>query len=74
MNDAAYKRLLDHRRPIKDLFLGFIAPLRPPGWAATLDFESLRSINGKLSSCRKAGSRAGWRPSKSSCGPGSGGR
>ena len=42
MNDPSYKRLLNHRRIIKDLLLGFIAPLRPPGWADSLDFDSLR--------------------------------
>ena len=42
MNDASYKRLLSHRRIIKDLFLGFIAPPRPPGWAGSLIFDSLR--------------------------------
>ena len=42
MNDESYKRLLDHRRTIKDLLLGFIARLRPPGWADSLIFDSLR--------------------------------
>ena len=42
MNDVSYKRLLSHRRIIKDLFLGFIAALRPPGWADSLRFDSLR--------------------------------
>ena len=42
MNDESYKRLLDHRRTIKDLILGFIARLRPPGWADSLIFDSLR--------------------------------
>ena len=42
MNDVLYKRLLSHRRIIKDLFLGFIAALRPPGWADSLRFDSLR--------------------------------
>ena len=40
MNDASYKRLLNHRRII--LLLGFIAPLRPAGWAHSLDSDSLR--------------------------------
>ena len=42
MDDASYKRLLNHKRIVKDLLLGFIAPLRPPQWAAALDFDSLR--------------------------------
>ena len=42
MNDESYKRLLDHRRTVKDLILGFIARLRPPGWADSLIFDSLR--------------------------------
>ena len=42
MNDASYKRLLNHRRIVKDLLVGFIAPLRPAGWADALDFDSLR--------------------------------
>ena len=42
MNDESYKRLLDHRRTVKDLLLGFIARLRPPGWADSLIFDSLR--------------------------------
>ena len=29
MNDASYKRLLNHRRIIEDLMDGFIAPRRP---------------------------------------------
>ena len=42
MDDPAYKRLLTHQRIVKDLLLGFIAPRRPSGWAAALDFDSLR--------------------------------
>ena len=42
MNDESYKRLLDHRRTVKDLILGFIARLRPPGWADSLIVDSLR--------------------------------
>ena len=42
MNDESYKRLLDHRRTIKDLILGFIARLRPAGWADSLIVDSLR--------------------------------
>ena len=42
MNDESYKRLLYHRRTVKDLLLGFIARLRPPGWADSLIFDSLR--------------------------------
>ena len=42
MDDASYKRLLNHKRIVKDLLLGFIAPRRPPQWAAALDFDSLR--------------------------------
>ena len=42
MNDESYKRLLDHRRTVKDLILGFIARLRPAGWADSLIFDSLR--------------------------------
>ena len=42
MDDASYKRLLNHRRIVKDLLLGFIAPQRPAGWADELDFDSLR--------------------------------
>ena len=30
MDDASYKRLLNHKRIVKDLLLGFIAPRRPP--------------------------------------------
>ena len=42
MDDASYKRLLQHQRIVKDLLVGCIAPQRPPGWADTLDFASLR--------------------------------
>ena len=42
MDDASYKRLLNHKRIVKDLLLGFIAPRRAPQWAAALDFDSLR--------------------------------
>ena len=42
MDDASYKRLLNHKRIVKDLLIGFIAPRRPPQWAAALDFDSLR--------------------------------
>ncbi len=42
MNDESYKRLLYHRRTVKDLLLGFIARLRPAGWADSLIFDSLR--------------------------------
>ena len=42
MDDPAYKRLLYHPRIVKDLLVGFIAPLRPSGWVDTLDFDSLR--------------------------------
>ena len=42
MNDESYKRLLYHRRTVKDLILGFIARLRPAGWADALIFDSLR--------------------------------
>ena len=42
MNDESYKRLLYHRRTVKDLILGFIARLRPAGWADSLIFDSLR--------------------------------
>ena len=42
MDDASYKRLLNHKRIVTDLLLGFIAPRRPPHWAAALDFHSLR--------------------------------
>ena len=41
MDDASYKRLLQHQRIVKDLLVGCI-PQRPPGWADTLDFASLR--------------------------------
>ena len=41
MDDPSYKRLLGHRRIVKDLLIGFIAPRRPAGWAETLDFDSL---------------------------------
>ena len=42
MDDPAYKRLLTHRRIVRDLLIGFIAPLRPAGWAEALDFATLR--------------------------------
>ena len=42
MDDPAYKRLLTHRRIVWDLLIGFIAPLRPAGWAEALDFATLR--------------------------------
>ena len=42
MDDPAYKRLLTHRRIVRDLVIGFIAPLRPAGWAEALDFATLR--------------------------------
>ncbi len=42
MDDASYKRLLNHKRIVEDLLIGFIAPRRPPAWAAALDFDSLR--------------------------------
>ena len=42
MDDPAYKRLLTHRRIVWDLLIGFIAPLRPAGWADALDFSTLR--------------------------------
>ena len=42
MDDASYKRLLNHERIVKDLLIGFIAPRRDPQWAAALDFDSLR--------------------------------
>ena len=42
MNDASYKRLLNHRRIVKDLLLGFIAPRRTAAWADAFDFDSLR--------------------------------
>ncbi len=42
MDDPAYKRLLTHQRIARDLLIGFIAPLRPAGWAQALDFATLR--------------------------------
>ena len=42
MDDPAYKRLLTHRRIARDLVIGFIAPVRPAGWAEGLDFATLR--------------------------------
>ena len=42
MDDPSYKRLLEHQRIVKDLLIGFIAPRRPAGWAAALDFDTLR--------------------------------
>ena len=42
MDDPAYKRLLTHQRIARDLLIGFIAPLRPAGWAEALDFATLR--------------------------------
>ena len=36
MDDASYKRLLNHKRIVKDLLIGFIAPRRTPQWAAAL--------------------------------------
>ena len=42
MDDPSYKRLLKHKRIVKDLLIGFIAPQRAPGWAAALDFDTLR--------------------------------
>ena len=44
MDDASYKRLLNHRRIMQDLLIGFIAPRRPAGWAGALDFGSLREL------------------------------
>ena len=44
MDDASYKRLLNHRRIMQDLLIGFIAPRRPAGWADALDFGSLREL------------------------------
>ena len=43
MDDASYKRLLNHRRIMQDLLIG-IAPRRPAGWAGALDFGSLREL------------------------------
>ena len=42
MDDPSYKRLLKHKRIVKDLLIGFIAPQRAPGWAGALDFDTLR--------------------------------
>ena len=42
MDDPSYKRLLTHRRIVKDLLIGFVARRRPAGWAAALDFDTLR--------------------------------
>ena len=42
MDDPAYKRLLTHQRIARDLLIGFVAPLRPAGWADALDFATLR--------------------------------
>ncbi len=42
MDDASYKRLLNHKRIVEDLLTGFIAPRRAPRWIAALDFDSLR--------------------------------
>ena len=42
MDDPSYKRLLKHKRIVKDLLSGFIAPQRAAGWAGALDFDSLR--------------------------------
>ena len=42
MDDPSYKLLLEHQRIVKDLLIGFIAPRRPSGWAAALDFDTLR--------------------------------
>ena len=42
MDDASYKRLLNHKRIVTDLLIGFIAPRRASQWAAALDFDSLR--------------------------------
>ena len=42
MDDPAYKRLLTHQRIARDLLIGFVAPLRPAGWAEALDFATLR--------------------------------
>ena len=44
MDDASYKRLLNHRRIMQDLLIGFIAPRRPAGWVDALDFGSLREL------------------------------
>ena len=42
MDDPSYKRLLKHQRVVEDLLRGFLAPRRPAGWAAALDFATLR--------------------------------
>ena len=42
MDDPAYKRLLTHRRVVKDLLIGFIAPQRGLEWAGALYFDTLR--------------------------------
>ena len=42
MDDPSYKRLLKHQRIVEDLLRGFLAPRRPAGWAAALDFATLR--------------------------------
>ena len=42
MDDPSYKRLLKHQRVVEDLLRGFLAPRRPAGWGAALDFATLR--------------------------------
>ena len=42
MDDPSYKRLLQHKRVVRDLLVGFVAPKRPPGWADVLHFDTLR--------------------------------
>ena len=42
MDDPSYKRLLKHKRIVKDLLNGFIAPQRAAGWADALNLATLR--------------------------------
>ena len=42
MDDPSYKRLLKHKRIVKDLLSGFIAPQRAAGWADALNLATLR--------------------------------
>ena len=44
MDDPSYKRLLKHKRIVKDLLSGFIAPQRAPGWAGAL----ARALTGRI--------------------------
>lgn len=43
MDDPAYKRLLEHRRIVADLLVGFIAPRRRTGWDGSLRLRTLRT-------------------------------